>query len=596
VVALAAVVAATMAGTTAAQAVIGADEGANAAYGFAARVQIGDRPGRACSGALVAPQWVLTAKTCFTTPVVGAPTEKTTVTVGRTDLRVTAGHVLDVTRLVPHPDRDVILMRLAARVTDVPPVPVATSAPQAEEQLRLIGFGRTADEWVPDRLHGATVSVTAIGSSTLDVSAVAPETAAVCKGDAGGAALRGSGASAQLVAIHHASGQLGCLDAAGTTSDAVETRVDDVAGWIAATAVSTCNTAGVSLGTDQGGVASRMPDWTGECSADIVNHNGAGELHAWRGGGDLSADGRLFSSPRRTVGSGWTVASKPRIVSGDFNGDGRTDIVSQNTNGELRAWPSSGDLSADGRLFSGGGVLVGTGFRETQVETIITADVDGDGTSDVIGRYADGRLRTWKSTGDLSADAKLLTGQNSLAAKLFPPADYPRILAADVTGDGRSDLIAQAADGSLSAWASSGDLSGATPLWQEPARVIGTGFRESQVSLILTGDVDGDGKADLGARYTDGRVRFWQSTGDLTGLLRGGQSLVTGTFTATEYPRLLIGDADNDGRTDLVMQAKDGRLLAYRSTGDTSGDGKLYPGPARLVGTSWTTTAYPRIF
>ena len=56
VVALAAVVAATMAGTTAAQAVIGADEGANAAYGFAARVQIGDRPGRGCSGALVAPQ------------------------------------------------------------------------------------------------------------------------------------------------------------------------------------------------------------------------------------------------------------------------------------------------------------------------------------------------------------------------------------------------------------------------------------------------------------------------------------------------------------------------------------------------------------
>jgi hypothetical protein len=596
VVGVLALTAATLAGTTAAEAVIGDDEGANSAYRFAAHVHVGELPGRACSGALVAAQWVLTAKACVgaTTPA-GAPAEPVTVTIGRTDLRATTGgRVLRATRLAPHPDRDLVLLRLAARVTDVPPVPVATTAPQAGDELRLLGYGRTATTWVPDRLHGATAAVGSVGAATLDLT---PAAGAVCKGDAGGPAVRTVGGRTELVAVHHLSGQQGCLDAAGTTPDVVETRVDDVAGWITATTVATCNTAGTTLGTDQGGVSSAMGDWTGDCSADILNQNTAGELHVFRGTGNLTG---LFPSPRRLVGTSFTLTGMPRLISGDITGDGRTDLIGQNAAGELRAWASTGDLSADGRLLSGAGsgVVVGTGWRTTQVESIVTADFDGDGRSDILGRYADGRLRAWRSTGDLSGPSRLLSGGSWQSPKSFPPATYPRVLAADVTGDGHADLIAQHTDGKLYAYPSSGDLSGATALWPEPARLIGEGWKESQVQSILTGDVTGDGRADVGARYADGRLRFWESTGDLSAdgkLLSGRRSLVTGTFTAAGYPRLLVGDADNDGRSDLVLQSADGRLHAYRSTGDASADDKLFPASV-VVGSGWTVSAYPRIF
>jgi hypothetical protein len=595
VVAVLAVSAATLAGTTAAQAVIGDDEGANAAYRFAAQIQVGALPDRGCSGALVASQWVLTAKACVgaATPA-GAPAEPVTVTVGRTDLRAATGRVLTATRLAPHPDRDLVLIRLAARVTDVPPVPVATTPPQAGDELRLLGYGRTATAWVPDRLHGATATVGTVGTATLDLTPTGG--GAVCKGDAGGPALRTTGGRAELVAVHHSSGQQGCLDATGTTPDVVETRVDDVAAWIAATTVATCNTAGATAGADQGGISAAMSDWTGDCSADIGNQNTAGQLHVFRGTGNLSG---LFPSPRRYVGATFTLATFPRLITGDVNGDGRTDLIGQNADGELRAWTSTGDLSADGRLLQGGtGVVVGTGWRTTQVESIVTADFDGDGRSDIMGRYADGRLRAWRSTGDLSAPSRLLAGGSWQMPTTFAPATYPRVLAADITGDGHADLIAQHTDGRLFAYASSGDLTGATPLWPGPARLIGEGWRESQVQAVLTGDVTGDGRADIGARYADGRLRFWQSTGDLSAdgkLLNGPRSLVKGTFTPAGFPRVLIGDADNDGRADLVLQAADGVLHAYRSTGDASADERLFPA-ATVVGSGWTVSAYPRIF
>ncbi|KGM01188.1 hypothetical protein Q760_03040 [Cellulomonas cellasea DSM 20118] len=222
-------------GVPAAYAVQGSTPTGPAAAGTV-RIEVG-KESRACSGALVGSWWVLTARSCFTaapgTQVAwGAPPEPTKVTVGRVDLTGTAGHVVPAAWLVPHPDRDVVLVRLASAVTDVAPVKVTATAPVAGETLTVTGYGRTTTELVPDTAHAATYTVSLVGPGTLGIEA-ASDGATICKGDAGGPTLRTSATGAvELVAIHHTASQGGCLGSATTAQGATETRVDDIRDWV----------------------------------------------------------------------------------------------------------------------------------------------------------------------------------------------------------------------------------------------------------------------------------------------------------------------------------------------------------------------------
>ncbi|GAA0517340.1 hypothetical protein Ade02nite_84360 [Paractinoplanes deccanensis] len=221
-----------------AQAVDG-DEVPDGTYAFAAKVTVGTQPdAQACSGALVAPQWVITARGCFgPEPIqLGAPARDTTVTVGRTDLAGSGGHVAPVVWLVPHPDRDVVLARLATPATGITPVRVAGTAPVAGETLRAAGYGRTRTTWVPDRLHAADFTVGDVQAGTVAISPAGD--GVICKGDAGGPALRETSTGPELVGLHHTSAGGGCLGATGTDATAVETRADALAGWIRQTTVA----------------------------------------------------------------------------------------------------------------------------------------------------------------------------------------------------------------------------------------------------------------------------------------------------------------------------------------------------------------------
>jgi Trypsin/Tachylectin len=228
-----AVVAAGVLGGGSAGAVAGAEPVPDGTYGFAAKIVVGDV--RACSGALVDRYWVLTAKSCFAegaTPVVsGPPARPTTAVVGRTDLTNTAGHELAVVAVVAHPDRNLALARLSAPVTDVAPLALAATAPAATETLKVAGYGRTATEWVPDRLHAATFAVQGVATTAVDLVG-ASGGASMCKGDAGGPVFRDVTGGPALVAIANTSWQKGCLGETQTGDGATATRVDDLSAWV----------------------------------------------------------------------------------------------------------------------------------------------------------------------------------------------------------------------------------------------------------------------------------------------------------------------------------------------------------------------------
>ncbi|MEU1677528.1 trypsin-like serine protease [Micromonospora zamorensis] len=225
---------AVVAGTTissTAQAVSGVSPVPSGTYLFTAKIQndLG-----ACSAALVDPTWVVTTTDCLTSggqPVVaGPPTRPTTVTVGRTDLTATGGHVMAVTALVPHPSRNVVLAQLERPATGVTPISLGAAA-TAGEQLMAAGFGRTATEWVPDKLHAGAFAVTGIANTTVTIDGSDTATS-LCKGDAGGPLVRVSSGAPQLVALHDRSWQGGCLSETETRRTATEVRVDDLGSWI----------------------------------------------------------------------------------------------------------------------------------------------------------------------------------------------------------------------------------------------------------------------------------------------------------------------------------------------------------------------------
>ncbi|MEV7776580.1 trypsin-like serine protease [Kitasatospora sp. NPDC086791] len=210
------------------------------ASAFTARITVGDTK-RACTGTLVDPYWVLTAASCFTdtpddlsTVTTGAPKDRTTAVIGRTDLSNTAvGAQVDVVELVPRHDRDLVMARLASPVRNVAPLALSSTTPTAGESLRVSGYGRTATEWVPGKLHTTAHTTGAVGPTSVD-TAPAPGQTPLCQGDAGAPLVRDNGGKTELAALTARSWQGGCLGTPSTETrtGATATRVDDLGPWI----------------------------------------------------------------------------------------------------------------------------------------------------------------------------------------------------------------------------------------------------------------------------------------------------------------------------------------------------------------------------
>ncbi|MDN3292578.1 S1 family peptidase [Streptomyces ficellus] len=223
----------------AAQAVIGGPA-ADGKYTFTAKIDIGGGE-RACSGVLVAPQWIATAASCFaadpqqSAPVVaGKPALKSVATIGRTDLTTTGGQTGEIVELVPRAGRDLVLARLAKPTTGITPVALAAAPVAQGEALTVTGYGRTKAEWVPNRLNTSAFTVDAVNPDTLALTGAAAG-AAICQGDTGGPAVREKDGKTELVAVSSRSWQGGCLGTDETRTGAVSSRVDDLKAWVDST-------------------------------------------------------------------------------------------------------------------------------------------------------------------------------------------------------------------------------------------------------------------------------------------------------------------------------------------------------------------------
>jgi endonuclease/exonuclease/phosphatase family metal-dependent hydrolase len=164
---------------------------------------------------------------------------------------------------------------------------------------------------------------------------------------------------------------------------------------------------------------------------DLLAVDTAGAL--WRYPAD-PATGAYSGGTRQAEGTGWQTYDQ-LLAPGDFNGDGRADLIARDTAGNLWLYPGNGS----------GGYLprtqIGNGWQ-TYDQLLAPGDFTGDGNADLVGRAADGTLWLYAGTGtgSYSPRTQIGTGWQTYAALAAP---------GDLDGDGRADLVGRDAAGGL---------------------------------------------------------------------------------------------------------------------------------------------------
>lgn len=155
----------------------------------------------------------------------------------------------------------------------------------------------------------------------------------------------------------------------------------------------------------------------------------------------------------------------------------------------------------------------------------------------------------------------------------------------DLTGDGKADLAAVDRAGALwvypgKAHVHDGPGPRSTELFQ-PRIKLGAGWG-AFTSLVRHGDFNNDGRQDVLARDSQGRLLFYAGTGNPAGMLARATQAGTGWGGFTSIAG--GGDLDGDGFDDLLGQKTTGELVLYYGTGNPVAP---FRSKGDVIGTGW---------
>jgi len=279
----------------------------------------------------------------------------------------------------------------------------------------------------------------------------------------------------------------------------------------------------------------------------------AGSTFTTHAGTRVTINAVTATSATVTIDADLALHTKIQFSAGDFNGDGRPDMISREADGSLLLLPGLGGNKL------GTAVKIGTGWNIFNM-VLGNGDFNGDGRTDLIARTSNGALWLYPGSGTGGFLARTQIGSSWEGFKrIIAPGDF--------TGDKRADLLAMRADGTL--WLYPGTGTGGFLA----ARQIGSGWQGFTALTSAGGLATGPG---LLARSSTGTVYLYPGNG--TGGFLARQTLATG-WASTE---LIAGqDFTSDGLTDILSASTSGAITAYAGNGSGGFATKL------KIGTGW---------
>jgi hypothetical protein len=325
-------------------------------------------------------------------------------------------------------------------------------------------------------------------------------------------------------------------------------------------------------------------DFNGDGRSDILWRNDNGTISDWLGnasGGFIIND----SFALRPAPLTWTVAG-----TGDFNGDGRADILWSNLAGQ-----SDGDATYSVSNWLGtptGGFIVNDAIALFEIPAMwsiaATGDFNGDGYDDIL--VTRGHIFS-AGPGD-ARENEVWFGTNSGGFRLddgtwrtfiFPDA-WVVAGTGDFNGDGRDDILWRAGGSIALEWWLAGSTGGFV-----------TNNADQQVSVwfdwnvIGIGDFNGDRRDDILWRNDNGTISNWLGTSEGKFIINDQNAWVS---VPLEWHVHEIGDYNGDGRDDLLWRQTSGAVsdwLGTQSGGWTINDANALVG----VSTNWMIQAVP---
>jgi hypothetical protein len=311
--------------------------------------------------------------------------------------------------------------------------------------------------------------------------------------------------------------------------------------------------------------------------------DGGGPLASWgMNGAQVTSSATItYQGKAAMPNASWSVAAV-----GDFNGDGVPDLLWRNQSGMLVDWTMSGSTI----ISSAGVTMGGTPTTPDGTWSIVgTGDFSGNGKADVLWRSANGSLVDWTMNGSQVMASQQLTLGGAAAA---PDSSWSVVGIGDFDGDGKADLLWRNANGSLVEWT----MNGAQISSSQAVALQGTPVMpDSSWSVAAIGDFDGDGKADILWRNTNGTLIDWTMNGSQVANV---QQVTQGGSPVSIDPSwqvVQVGNFDGNGATDILLRNSNGALEEWSMNGAqiASASQVTFQGTAATPPSAWSILSNP---